>query len=86
MKFPGEPCRCELVKWRDEWEAFKACMTEQGASSFARGAEAMRTALSPYVAWGLDLVGVDGSTEAGRDDAFAKLYDAAKASGKLVKE
>ena len=33
-----------------------------------------------------DLVGVDGSTEAGRDDAFAKLYDAAKASGKLVKE
>jgi PAS domain-containing protein len=32
-----------------------------------------------------DLVGVDGSTEAGRDDAFAKLYDAAKASGKLVK-
>lgn len=42
MKFPGEPCRCELVKWRDEWEAFKACMTEQGASAFARGAEAMR--------------------------------------------
>jgi hypothetical protein len=33
-----------------------------------------------------DLVGVDGSTEAGRDEAFAKLYDAAKASGKLVKE
>jgi hypothetical protein len=33
-----------------------------------------------------DLVGVDGSTEAGRDDAFAKLYDAAKASGKLVRE
>jgi hypothetical protein len=33
-----------------------------------------------------DLVGVDGSTKAGRDEAFAKLYDAAKASGKLVKE
>jgi hypothetical protein len=44
MKFPGEPCRCELVKWRDEWEAFKARMTEQDASSFRRGAEAMREA------------------------------------------
>jgi hypothetical protein len=55
MKFPGEPCRCELVKWRDEWEAFKACMTEQGASSFARGAEAMRTALLQRVSWGSDL-------------------------------
>jgi hypothetical protein len=33
-----------------------------------------------------DLVGVDGSTEAGRDEAFAKLYDAAKAAGKLVRE
>lgn len=33
-----------------------------------------------------DLVGVDGSIEAGRDEAFAKLYDAAKASGKLVRE
>ena len=33
-----------------------------------------------------DLVGVDGLTEAGRDEAFAKLYDAAKAEGKLVKE
>ncbi len=33
-----------------------------------------------------DLVGEDGITEASRCDAFAKLYDAAKASGKLVKE
>jgi hypothetical protein len=33
-----------------------------------------------------DLVGVDGSTEAGRDEAFAKLYDSAKASGKLVRQ
>ncbi len=45
MKFPGEPCRCEMVKWRDEWEAFKARMTEQDASSFRRGAEAMRQAV-----------------------------------------
>jgi hypothetical protein len=43
MKFPGEPCRCELLRWRDEWESFKARMTEQDASSFRRGAEAMRT-------------------------------------------
>lgn len=33
-----------------------------------------------------DLVGEDGITEASRCDAFAKLYDAAKASGKLVRE
>jgi hypothetical protein len=49
MKFPGEPCRCELVKWRDEWEAFKARMTEQDASSFRRGAEAMRESLAMAV-------------------------------------
>ena len=55
MKFPGEPCRCEMVKWRDEWEAFKARMTEQDASSFRRGAEAMRTALLQRVSWGSDL-------------------------------
>jgi hypothetical protein len=55
MKFPGEPCRCETVKWRDEWEAFKARMTEQDASSFRRGAEAMRTALLQRVSWGSDL-------------------------------
>ncbi len=55
MRFPGESCRCELVKWRDEWEAFKAHTMEQGASSFARGAEAMRTALLQRVSWGSDL-------------------------------
>lgn len=33
-----------------------------------------------------DLVGEDGITESSRCDAFAKLYDAAKASGKLVRE
>jgi hypothetical protein len=55
MKFPGESCRCELVKWRDEWEAFKARMTQQDASSFRRGAEAMRDALLQRVSWGSDL-------------------------------
>jgi hypothetical protein len=55
MKFPGEPCRCELLKWRDEWEAFKAHTMERGTSSFARGAEAMRTALVQRVSWGSDL-------------------------------
>ncbi len=55
MRFPGESCRCELVKWRDEWEAFKAHTMEQGASSFARGAEAMRTSLLQRVSWGSDL-------------------------------
>jgi hypothetical protein len=33
-----------------------------------------------------NLVGEDGITEASRCDAFAKLYDAAKAAGKLVRE
>jgi hypothetical protein len=55
MKFPGEPCRCELLKWRDEWEVFKTHTMEQGTSSFARGAEAMRTALLQRVSWGSDL-------------------------------
>jgi hypothetical protein len=48
MKFPGEPCRCEMVKWCDEWEAFKARMTEQDASSFRRGAEAMQDELAGW--------------------------------------
>jgi hypothetical protein len=51
--------------------------------------EALRAERDDLLAWSQrfsDLVGVDGSTEAGRDDAFAKLYDAVKASGKLVKE
>jgi hypothetical protein len=51
--------------------------------------ERLRAERDDLLAWSQrfsDLVGVDGSTEAGRDDAFAKLYDAAKASGKLVKE
>jgi hypothetical protein len=55
MKFPSEPCRCELLKWRDEWEVFKTHTMEQGTSSFARGAEAMRTALLQRVSWGSDL-------------------------------
>jgi hypothetical protein len=55
MKFPGEPCRCELLRWRDEWASFKARTMEQGASAFARGAEAMRTALLQRVSWGSDL-------------------------------
>ena len=51
--------------------------------------ERLRVERDDLLAWSQrfsDLVGVDGSTEAGRDDAFAKLYDAVKASGKLVKE
>ena len=51
--------------------------------------ERLRVERDDLLAWSqrfADLVGVDGSTEAGRDEAFAKLYDAAKASGKLVKE
>jgi hypothetical protein len=51
--------------------------------------ERLRVERDDLLAWSQrfsDLVGVDGSTEAGRDDAFAKLYDAAKASGKLVKQ
>jgi hypothetical protein len=51
--------------------------------------ERLRVERDDLIAWSQrfsDLVGVDGSTEAGRDEAFAKLYDAAKASGKLVRE
>ena len=51
--------------------------------------ERLRTERDDLLAWSQrfsDLVGVDGSTEGGRDEAFAKLYDAAKAAGKLVKE
>jgi hypothetical protein len=51
--------------------------------------ERLRAERDDLLAWSQrfsDLVGVDGSTEAGRDEAFAKLYDAAKTSGKLVKE
>ena len=44
MKFPGEPCRCELLKWRDEWEAFKAHVSEVQQAAFRRGANAMREA------------------------------------------
>ena len=49
MKFPGEPCRCELLRWRDEWASFKARTMEQGASAFARGAEAMREAAAQKI-------------------------------------
>ena len=51
--------------------------------------ERLRAERDDLLAWSQrfsDLVGEDGITEASRCDAFAKLYDAAKASGKLVKE
>jgi hypothetical protein len=51
--------------------------------------EGLRVERDDLLAWSQrfsDLVGVDGSTEAGLDEAFAKLYDAAKASGKLVRK
>jgi hypothetical protein len=51
--------------------------------------EGLRVERDDLLAWSQrfsGLVGVDGSTEAGLDEAFAKLYDAAKASGKLVRK
>lgn len=51
--------------------------------------ERLRAERDDLFAWAQrfsDLVGEDGITEASRCDAFAKLYDAAKASGKLVRE
>jgi hypothetical protein len=48
MKFPGEPCRCELLKEVERLNADRD-------TAFARGAEAMRDALLQRVSWGSDL-------------------------------
>jgi hypothetical protein len=59
MKFPGEPCRCELVKEAERLRAdplpAAAWVREVERAAFARGVEAMRTALLQCVSWGSDL-------------------------------
>jgi hypothetical protein len=37
--------RHDLLRWRDDWETFKACVAAGTDSAFARGAAAMRTAV-----------------------------------------
>jgi hypothetical protein len=59
MKFPGEMCRCELLKEVERLTAdplpAAAWVREVERAAFARGAEAMRTALLQRVSWGSDL-------------------------------
>jgi hypothetical protein len=59
MKFPGEPCRCELLAQVERLTVdplpAAAWVREVERAAFARGAEAMRTALLQRVSWGSDL-------------------------------
>jgi hypothetical protein len=74
----------EVERLENERDASRA-----NCSVLAEEVERLTTLRDDLLAWSQrfsDLVGEDGITEASRCDAFAKLYDAAKASGKLVKE
>ena len=55
MKFPGEPCRCELLAKVERLTSdplpAAAWVREVERAAFARGAEAMRTALVQRVDW-----------------------------------
>ena len=59
MKFPDEPCRCELLAKVERLQSdplpAAAWVREVERAAFKRGAEAMRTALLSRVSWGSDL-------------------------------
>jgi hypothetical protein len=86
-------CRTHINQQFSGWQNLRNATFIQHAPTDLRAlldaVERLTAERDDLLAWSQrfsDLVGVDGSTEAGRDEAFAKLYDAAKASGKLVKE